>query len=48
MIHFAAPSVTVAMNARVGGALPSVLLPPVLWNAERLFVTSGAPGAQSR
>lgn len=48
MIHFAAPRVTIAMNGRVGGARPSVLLPPVLWNAEQLFVATGAPGAPGR
>lgn len=37
-IFFAAPTVTVATSARVQGATPSVLPPPVLWNAEQLSV----------
>lgn len=48
IIHFAAPTVTIAMRARVGGAQPSVFVPPVLWNAERLFVTSASSGAPGR
>jgi len=48
VIYFAAPKVTIALSARVGGVEPSVLLPPVLWNAERLFVTSGSDGAAGR
>lgn len=48
IIHFAAPTVTIAMGARVGGARPSVFVPPVLWNAERLFVTAPAAGASGR
>jgi peptide/nickel transport system substrate-binding protein len=39
-IYFAAVKATVAMSARVAGAMPSVLQPPVLWNAEQLSVTS--------
>jgi peptide/nickel transport system substrate-binding protein len=35
-IYFAAPRHTVVMSARVHGATPSVLSPPVLWNAEAL------------
>jgi peptide/nickel transport system substrate-binding protein len=35
-IAFAAPRHTVVMSARVSGATPSVLTPPVLWNAEAL------------
>lgn len=37
-LWFAAPHVTVPMSARVGGARPTVIQPPVLWNAEELFV----------
>lgn len=48
IIHFAAPRVRLAMSARVRGVTPSVLLPPVLWNAERLFVSAPAPGAAGR
>jgi peptide/nickel transport system substrate-binding protein len=38
-VYFAAAKATVAMSARVGGAMPSVLQPPVLWNAEVLSIT---------
>lgn len=48
VIYFAAPKVAIALSTRVGGAEPSVLLPPVLWNAERLFVVQGAAGAAGR
>ena len=47
IIVFAAPKVVVATSARVGGAMPSVLPPPVLWNAEMLWIVpppAGAPG----
>jgi peptide/nickel transport system substrate-binding protein len=37
-IHFVAPKVTVAMSRRVGGAVPVLLDPKILWNAEGLFV----------
>lgn len=40
-LWFAAAQVTVPIGARVGGATPAVTVPPVLWNAERLYV-SGA------
>jgi len=40
IIYFAAPEVTIAMSSRVRGATPSVLLPPVLWNADVLWVTA--------
>ena len=39
IIYFAAPRVMVATSARVQGATPSVLPPPVLWNAETLSVS---------
>jgi peptide/nickel transport system substrate-binding protein len=42
VLYFAAPKVTVATSARVGGVTPSVLAPNVLWNAERLYVRPGA------
>ena len=41
IIYFAAPEVTIAMSSRVRGATPSVLQPPVLWNADVLWVTTG-------
>ena len=37
-LWFTAPHVSVPMSARVGGARPTVIQPPVLWNAEELFV----------
>nr|MBP8273284.1 ABC transporter substrate-binding protein [Acidobacteriota bacterium] len=42
MIHFAAPKVTVAMSARVTGAVPSVVKPQILWKPETLAVTGSA------
>lgn len=39
-IYVAAPRLTAPMSARVSGAVPSVLSPPILWNAESLSVTS--------
>jgi peptide/nickel transport system substrate-binding protein len=45
VLHFAAAKVTIAMSARVRGAMPSVLNPPVLWNAEVVSV-SGPPGGK--
>jgi peptide/nickel transport system substrate-binding protein len=41
-LYFAAPKATIAMSARLTGAMPSVLIPPVLWNAEVLSVTAHA------
>lgn len=44
ILYFTAPEITIAMSARVRGATPSVLQPPVLWNAEVLSLASdGAP-----
>lgn len=37
-LWFAAAQVTVPMSARVGGATPAVIVPPVLWNAEQLYL----------
>ena len=37
-IYFAAAKATVATSARLEGVVPSVLKPPVLWNAEALSV----------
>jgi peptide/nickel transport system substrate-binding protein len=42
ILYFAAPEVTYAVSARVRGAMPSVLQPAILWNAERLSVAAGA------
>lgn len=38
VLYFAAPKVMLATSARVRGATPSVLVPHLLWNAERLSV----------
>ncbi len=46
VLYFAAAKITVATSARVQGAMPSVLPPPVLWNAEMLWVTPAAAGAR--
>ena len=35
-IYFVAPRVTLAMSRRVGGAVPALLDPKILWNAESL------------
>jgi peptide/nickel transport system substrate-binding protein len=45
-LHFAAPKVTIAMSSRLQGATPAVLDPPVLWNAEVLFVNGPLGGRQ--
>lgn len=45
VLYFAAPKVTVASSARVHGVAASILQPNVLWNAEMLYIASGAPGA---
>lgn len=37
-IYFVAPKVTVAMSRKVGGAVPVLLEPKILWNADALFV----------
>ncbi len=42
-VYFAAPKAIVALSARVHGATPTVLQPPVLWNAEVLSVDPAAP-----
>jgi peptide/nickel transport system substrate-binding protein len=39
-LYFAAPKQTVATSARLSGATPSVMSPPVLWNAEVLSLTA--------
>jgi peptide/nickel transport system substrate-binding protein len=40
VLYFAAPRVFVAMSSRVQGATPSVIAPPVLWNADTLSVSA--------
>jgi peptide/nickel transport system substrate-binding protein len=42
ILYFVAPHVTLAASARVAGAQPSVLQPPILWNAETLSLRSPA------
>ena len=37
-VYFVAPKVTVALSRRVGGAVPVLLDPKILWNAEALFL----------
>jgi peptide/nickel transport system substrate-binding protein len=39
VLHFAAPRMYYAHSARLHGVVPSVLRPPVLWNADSLSVT---------
>jgi hypothetical protein len=39
-VYFAAPKVILATSARAHGVMPSVLAPYLLWNAERLFVST--------
>jgi len=48
VITFAAAKVVVATSARVGGAMPSVLAPPVLWNAEMLWLVPAPAGASGK
>ncbi|HEX5071382.1 MAG TPA: ABC transporter substrate-binding protein [Vicinamibacterales bacterium] len=45
VLCFAAPHVVIATSARVGGVTASVLNPPVLWNAESLYLMAGSSGA---
>ena len=45
ILYFVAPRMTFAMSARVSGAMPSVLQPGILWNAERLSVPAESPRA---
>jgi peptide/nickel transport system substrate-binding protein len=45
-LYFAAAKVTVPTSARVRGVTPSVLPPPVLWNAEMLWLSPAASGAR--
>lgn len=45
VLYFAAPRVFYATSTRVRGAVPSVIRPPVLWNAETLSVTGPSPTA---
>jgi hypothetical protein len=47
-IYFAAPKVVVATSARVGGTMPSVLAPTVLWNAEMLWLVPVPAGASGK
>ena len=38
-IYFVAPKVSVAMSRRVGGAVPVLLDPKILWNPATLYAT---------
>jgi peptide/nickel transport system substrate-binding protein len=44
VLYFAAPRLFYAHSARLAGVRPSVLRPPVLWNADGLGVTGPARG----
>jgi peptide/nickel transport system substrate-binding protein len=46
VLYFAAPRTFIATSTRLQGAIPSVLAPPVLWNAERLSVAAPADAAR--
>jgi hypothetical protein len=39
IIYFAVPRVYVATSARVTGATPAPVRPPILWNADAVGVT---------
>lgn len=41
ILYFAAQKVSVATSARLHGAQPVVIKPPILWDAEELWVTGG-------
>lgn len=43
VLYFAAPKVYYGTTPRVRGAIPSVMRPPVLWNADSLSVTKPVP-----
>ena len=45
VLYFAAPRVYIATSARLQGVIPSVLAPPVLWNAESLSLAAPADAA---
>jgi len=47
-VYFVATNVTVAASARVRGIVPSVLPPPVLWNAEMLSVVPVPPPGSTK
>jgi peptide/nickel transport system substrate-binding protein len=44
-IYFVAPKVNVAMSRRLGGAVPVLLDPKILWNAGALSSTDGGRGS---
>jgi peptide/nickel transport system substrate-binding protein len=44
-IYFVASRVAIAMNRRVGGAVPALLDPKILWNPDTLYVTGPAGGS---
>ena len=46
VLYFAAPRMYAAHTPRVRGVVPSVLRPPILWNADSLSVAGGAGAAK--
>lgn len=40
-VWFVAPRVIIPVSGRVNGAVPRIFFPPILWNADRLSVSSG-------
>jgi peptide/nickel transport system substrate-binding protein len=44
MLYFAAPRMYAAHSSRLAGVVPSVMRPPILWNADMLAVTDAASG----
>jgi ABC-type transport system substrate-binding protein len=44
-IYFVAPKVNVAMSRRLGGAVPVLLDPKILWNSGTLYSTDGGRGS---
>lgn len=42
-LYFVAPKISVVMSRRVGGAVPALLDPKILWNPDTLYVTGPTP-----
>lgn len=42
-LYFVAPKVSVVMSRRVGGAVPALLDPKILWDPDTLYVTGPTP-----
>lgn len=45
MVYFVAPRLYIGVNTRVAGLTPSILRPPLLWNAESIWVRPAAGAA---